>query len=428
MQNISLEELEKSILGTMMKENYLITDSLISETHFTTMLHRNIYNSMRKLVNAGKKVEYIALLTTKEPSELGGADYLKNLSNYHNINLFDQHAEILINHWREGEKRNILLVAQSENWDIADIQRALTEIEHLQTEPELTMVDYLVSIGNAPYEPSKKRKGIPTGIAHYDHMTNGLQAGELTIIAARPSMGKTDVLNHIALNVGLTGHYPIVFSLEMPRETLTDRLIAALGSFNRNSMRDPYKYFSEAQKEKWLPTITELSKTNIEVDDRPGITTSQIRAKARKLIKLKPNLKPVILIDYLQIIKGEEKNGRNQTQIVGQISMDLKNLAREFNCPVICLSQLSRQVEQRGDKRPMMSDLRDSGSIEQDADVIAFLYRDDYYNHDSETKELLEINIAKQRNGQTGIVTTVYKRQTGRIVNVDWDNYSARTS
>lgn len=422
-ENISLELLEKSILATMLQENYLVNDSLVRETHFTQMIHRNIFHSMRQLVSAGKQVDYITLLTTKEPSELGGADYLKNLSSYHNANLFDQYVESLLNNWREGEKHNILLAAQAENWDIAKIQRTLTEIEDLQTETDINMMGYLVSIWNLPYE-QQERRGIHTGIKDYDNMTDGLQPGELTIIAARPSMGKTDVLNHIALNVGLSGHFPIIFSLEMPRETLVSRLLASLGSYNRNAMRNPYEHFTDGQKEKWLPTITEMSKANMEIDDRPGLTTSQIRAKARKLINLKPHLKPVILVDYLQIIKGEEKNGRNQTQIVGQISMDLKNIAREFNCPVVCLSQLSRGVEQRQDKRPMMSDLRDSGSIEQDADVIAFLYRDEYYNKETEQKDLLEINIAKQRNGQTGGITTVYKKQTGRIINVDWNKYS----
>ena len=412
----------------MLKENYLITDSLINETYFTTLLHRNIYNSMRQLASTGKAVDYITLLTTKEPTELGGANYLKDLTNYHNPTMFDQYVETLIGNWREGEKQNILLAAQAENWNIADIQKALSEIEDMHIEPEMNMMEYLASIGSLPYEKPKEREGIYTGINDYDFMTDGLQPGELTVIAARPSMGKTDVLNHIAVQVGLSGYFPIIFSLEMPRKALVRRLIAVSGSFNRNKMRDPYRYFSEEQKEKWLPTITGLSTTNIEIDDRPNITTTQIKAKARKWIKAKPHLKPVILIDYLQIIKGEEKAGRNQTQIVGQISMDLKNIAREFNCPVVCLSQLSRKVEERQDKRPMMSDLRDSGSIEQDADVIAFLYREDYYNRESEKKDLLEIILAKQRNGQTGTVSVLYKKATGRLINVNWDQQRPATT
>lgn len=426
--DISMELIEKSILATMLKENYLITDSLIGETHFTTLVHRNIYNSMRQLAREGKSCDYITLLTTREPEELGGANYLKELTNYHNPNMFDQYATALIDNWREGEKRNILFAAQAENWTISDIQKALTEIEDVNTESEIPFIQYLASIGELPYEVSTEPNGIYTGINDFDIMTDGLQDGELTIIAARPSMGKTDTFNHIALNVGLSGCFPIIFSLEMPKKALTKRLIAALGNFNRNAIRNPYRHFSEAQKEKWLPTVTELSQANIEIDDRPGLTTAQIKAQARKWIKEKPKLKPVILIDYLQIIKGEEKAGRNQTQIVGQISADLKNMAREFNCPVVCLSQLSRGVEQRPDKRPMMSDLRDSGSIEQDADVVAFLYRDEYYNAESESKGLMEIIIGKQRNGPTGTVNVIYKKETGKLLNIDWDNKRTTTT
>ncbi|UYB50413.1 replicative DNA helicase (plasmid) [Lysinibacillus capsici] len=426
-QDISMELIEKSILATMLKENYLITDSLIGETHFTTLVHRNIYNSMRHLASQGKSCDYITLLTTREPEELGGANYLKDLTNYHNPTMFDQYAATLLENWREGEKRNILFAAQAENWPIADIQKALAEIEDINTESEIPFIQYLASIGELPYEVPSEPNGIYTGINDFDLMTDGLQEGELIIIAARPSMGKTDTFNHIALNVGLSGYFPIIFSLEMPKKTLTKRLIAALGNFNRNAIRNPYKYFSEPQKEKWLPTITELSQANIEIDDRPGITTAQIRAKARKWIKEKSHLKPVILIDYLQIIKGEEKAGRNQTQITGQISADLKNIAREFNCPVVCLSQLSRDVEKRNDKRPMMSDLRDSGSIEQDADVIAFLYRDEYYNKESDSKDIMEIIIAKQRNGQTGPISVIYKKETGKILNIDWDSQRSAT-
>lgn len=427
-QDISLELIEKSILATMLKENYLITDSLIGETHFTTLIHRNIYNSMRQLVTQGKSCDYITLLTTREPEELGGANYLKDLTNYHNPTMFDQYASTLLENWREGEKQNILFTAQAENWPIADIQKSLMEIEDINTESDIPFFQYLASIGELPYEVPTEPNGIYTGINDFDFMTNGLQDGELTIIAARPSMGKTDVFNNIAINVGLAGYFPIIFSLEMPKKSLVTRMVAALGNFNRNAIRNPYKYFSEAQKAKWLPTITELSKANIEIDDRPGLTTAQIKAQARKWIKEKLNLKPVILIDYLQIIKGEEKAGRTQTQIVGQISADLKNMAREFNCPVVCLSQLSRGVEQRQDKRPMMSDLRDSGSIEQDADVIAFLYRDEYYNAESESKEVMEIIIAKQRNGATGTVNVIYKKETGKILNIDWDSQRSATS
>ena len=250
-------------------------------------------------------------------------------------------------------------------------------------------------------------------------MTNGFQDGELFILAARPSMGKTDTLDHFAISAGLKGHLPIVFSLEMKRETLIDRLIAAVGSINRLNMRDPYTTMSDEQKAKWTQAIGILSTANIEIDDCPGMTVPQIRASARKLIKQNPDKKPIIFIDYLQIIRGNNPRD-NQTQIIGQISWDLKQMAREFNCPVVCLSQLNRSVEQRQDKRPIMSDIRDSGNIEQDADVIAFLYRDEYYSKESEAKNQLEIILAKHRNGPTGTVTAAYVKETGRLLNIEW--------
>lgn len=162
-----------------------------------------------------------------------------------------------------------------------------------------------------------------------------------------------------------------------------------------------------------------IDNANIEIDDRAGLTVPQIRATARKIIKSNSGKKPIILIDYLQIIRGTNIRD-NQTQAIGQISWDLKQMAKEFNCPVVCLSQLNRSVEQRQDKRPVMSDLRDSGNIEQDADVIAFLYRDDYYSKESESKNILEFIIAKHRNGPTGTVSAAYIKDTGRLSNISW--------
>ena len=212
---------------------------------------------------------------------------------------------------------------------------------------------------------------------------------------------------------------PIIFSLEMKKESLIDRMIATTGNINRLNLRDPYATMSEAQKAKWTQAIGLLNNAKIQIDDRPAMTVPQIRATARKLIKQFPDRKPLILIDYLQIIRTNNPKD-NQTQQVGQISRDLKQMAREFNCPVVCLSQLNRSVEQRQDKRPVMSDIRDSGNIEQDADVIAFLYRDDYYDKESESKNLLEIIIAKHRNGPTGTVPIAYVKETGRLLNLDW--------
>ena len=418
-QNISLELAEKSLLGSMLQENYLITDSQVKAAHFTIQVHQTIFDAMQQLAVAGKSVDYITLLSIREPLELGGANYVAELKNYANPTKFDQYADIAIAHWREQSKQQVLTQAQAENWSIQDIQTKLDSLTDTETTVSTSIKEDLMLAADRPYQTGSVKKGITAGLRDLDRMTNGFQDGELFILAARPSVGKTDTLNHFAISAGMDGHLPIIFSLEMKRETLIDRLIAAVGSINRLNMRDPFTTMSDEQKAKWTQAIGILSTTNIEIDDRPAMTVPQIRATARKLIKQNPDKKPIIFIDYLQIIRGNNPRD-NQTQIIGQISWDLKQMARELNCPVVCLSQLNRSVEQRQDKRPIMSDLRDSGNIEQDADVIAFLYRDEYYNKESTVKKQLEIILAKHRNGPTGTVTVAYVKETGRLLNIDW--------
>lgn len=418
-QNISIELAEKSLLGTMLHENYLIADSNLEAAHFISQVHQNIFTSMVQLVSERKAVDYITLLTTREPIELGGANYLAELGSFASATKFEEYETIVLENWRERTKRQMMEQAQQEDWGIAEIQHALDKLMTQYTTTNTSIKADLMQMAKRPFEQENSKTGVLTGLLDLDKLLNGFQNAELTIIAARPSMGKTDTMNHIALKAGWDGYLPIIFSLEMSRTTLIDRLIAATGNFNRLKMRNPYEYFTDGQKEKWMSTLGMLDNANIEIDDRAGMTVPQIRATARKIIKANPDKKPVILIDYLQIIRVSNPRD-NQTQAIGQISWDLKQMAKEFNCPVICLAQLNRSVEQRQDKRPVMSDLRDSGNIEQDADVIAFLYRDDYYAKESERQNMLEFIIAKHRNGPTGTVFASYVKDTGRLSNLPW--------
>ncbi len=418
-QNISVELAEKSLLGTMLHENYLIADSNLEAAHFISQVHQNIFTSMLQLVSERKAVDYITLLTTREPIELGGANYLAELGSFASATKFEEYETIVLENWRERSKRQMMEQAQQEDWGIAEIQHALDKLMTQYTTTNTSIKADLMQMAKRPFEQENSKTGVLTGLLDLDKLLNGFQDAELTIIAARPSMGKTDTMNHIALKAGWDGYLPIIFSLEMSRTTLIDRLIAATGNFNRLKMRNPYEYFTDGQKEKWMSTLGMLDNANIEIDDRAGLTVPQIRATARKIIKANRDKKPVILIDYLQIIRVSNPRD-NQTQAIGQISWDLKQMAKEFNCPVICLAQLNRSVEQRQDKRPVMSDLRDSGNIEQDADVIAFLYRDDYYAKESERQNMLEFIIAKHRNGPTGTVFASYVKDTGRLSNIAW--------
>lgn len=412
-----IELAEKSVLGSMLKANYLISDTDITPAHFATHVHKTIFTSMSELVAQGKKVDYITLLTTADPTNLGGANYLSELTGFANEARYEQYVELMQERWRNDEKRAILFNAQEGDWTIEQVQQALDNVQDNVSEIETGIKNSLIDMMERPFIESTAKAGTTTGLADLDKMLNGFHRKEMAILAARPSMGKTDVMNHFATAAGKTRkHLPIIFSLEMSRETLIDRQIATVGGFNRLKMRDPYTYFSDKQKEHWMTAIGEMSEYNLHIDDRATLSVSQIKAQARKTIRSNPHLEPIIFIDYLQLIRPDDPKA-NQTQAIGQISWDLKQMAKELNCPVIALSQLSRSVEQRQDKRPLMSDLRDSGNIEQDADVVMFLYRDDYYNKDSELTDLLEISIAKHRNGPTGTVKAAYIKQVGRVGN-----------
>jgi replicative DNA helicase len=249
--------------------------------------------------------------------------------------------------------------------------------------------------------------GVPTGFYDLDRMTAGFQAGDLIVLAARPSMGKTalaiNIAEHVALNEGL----PVaVFSMEMGAAQLAVRIVGSIGRIDQSHLRT-----GKLTDEEW-PRLTEaiekLRTISLHIDESAGLTSSELRANARRLSRQCGKL-GLIVVDYLQLMSGSSSDGENRATELGEISRGLKMLARELQCPVIALSQLNRSVEQRPDKRPMMSDLRESGAIEQDADIIMFIYRDEYYTKDA-CKEpgVAEVIIAKQRNGPTGVVKLAF--------------------
>jgi len=249
--------------------------------------------------------------------------------------------------------------------------------------------------------------GVPTGFFDLDRMTSGMQAGDLIVLAARPSMGKTALAINIAENVALNEGLPVaVFSMEMGASQLAIRIVGSIGRIDQTRLRT-----GKLLDEEW-PRLTEaverLRNVSLSIDETPGLTPSELRASARRLARNCGKL-GLVVVDYLQLMNGSSgTDGDNRATELGEISRGLKMLAKELQCPVIALSQLNRGVEQRTDKRPMMSDLRESGAIEQDADVIMFIYRDDYYNKDSKEPGVAEIIIGKQRNGPTGTVKLTF--------------------
>jgi replicative DNA helicase len=255
--------------------------------------------------------------------------------------------------------------------------------------------------------------GVPTGFYDLDRMTSGLQAGDLVVLAARPSMGKTalavNIAEHVALNEGL----PVaVFSMEMGASQLAVRVVGSIGRIDQGHLRT-----GKLSDEEWprlADAIDRLRTVSLHIDETPGLTTSELRANARRLARQCGKL-GLIVVDYLQLMTGSTTGGDNRATELGEISRGLKMLAKELQCPVIALSQLNRSVEQRTDKRPMMSDLRESGAIEQDADIIMFIYRDDYYNKESKEPGIAEIIIGKQRNGPTGTVRLTFLKPLTRF-------------
>ena len=340
---------------------------------------------------------------------------MNDLTNYAHVEKFDDHVGALLEVWREREKKNVLHVSAHEDWTIDRITTELVALTDNRVSDHSDISSMLVDVYEDPFIEKEIKEGAPSGIEKLDEMTNGFQDGELIILAARPSMGKSDVMLHIAKQAGWKGYVPMIFSLEMSDTSLRDRLIASTGRFSRSRMRDPYKLLTDRQKENWPKVVGLLSETKIQIFDRSRQTVPEMRMKIRKMISEHKGLKPLILIDYLTLIHSNENKNNKHLQ-VSDITKELKAVAREFNCPVITLAQLSRAVEQRQDKRPMMSDLRESGSIEEDADVIVFLYRGAYYTKD-DNDHAMELIVAKNRNGPVGTAIAFYNKFTGEVLN-----------
>ena len=405
--------IEKAILGTFLKNNFLLKDTILRPKHFEEEQNKQLFAEMQKLTMQGRGVDVVTLSTIPSLSEIGGVSYLNDIQSFANVEKFDEYESIILEKWKEREKKNILTTATFENWSIEKVTAALDKLNETKSDDYTPIQEAVAEVAELPWTKKQERRGVSTGIKELDKMTNGFTDSELTVIAARPSVGKTDLLLHFSKQAGWLGYLPVIFSLEMPTRSLVERLIASTGSFNRTKLRNPYKELTDAQKDKWTVVLSKVAETNIQVFDNAGQSVSEMRAKVRKLIH-QFNKKPVIFIDYLTLIKPKFYYNGNMHQQVTEISSDLKEMAKEFDCPVVTLAQLNRSVEQRSDKRPTMADIRESGSIEQIADVIMLLYREKYYNPDSDDNTM-EIIVGKNRTGPIGTARPLYNEFTGEI-------------
>ncbi|MBH1966478.1 MAG: replicative DNA helicase [Comamonadaceae bacterium] len=427
-------EAESSVLGGLLLDNsaWDRVGDVCKDTDFYRYEHRLVYAVCGKLINESKPADVITvyeeLQRQGKGDEIGGLAYLNSLAQYvpsaANIR---RYAEIV----RERAILRKLVTASDEiatsafnpRQPVAKIlDEAESKIFKIGEEGsrmkqgfqgmDTLVVDLLDRVQEMADNPNDVT-GVPTGFYDLDRMTAGLQGGDLVVLAARPSMGKTAFAVNIAEHVALNEQLPVaIFSMEMGAAQLAVRIVGSIGRINQGHLRT-----GKLTDEEW-PRLTEaiesLRTISLHIDETPGLTPSELRANARRLARQCGKL-GLIVVDYLQLMSGSSSNEENRATVLGEISRGLKALAKELNCPVIALSQLNRSVEQRTDKRPMMSDLRESGAIEQDADIIMFIYRDEYYNKDSREPGVAEIIIGKQRNGPTGTVKLAFLNQLTRF-------------
>ncbi|GGJ31218.1 replicative DNA helicase [Paenibacillus hunanensis] len=428
-------EAEQAVLGAILLQSEALISVMerIDTEDFYDKSHQLIYEAMVNLGEENQPIDLITLTSLLQDrtqlEDVGGVSYLAKLANaVPTAANVDYYAQIIEE--KSMLRRLIRTATQivSEGYTggedvgsmLGDAERKILEISNRRSGSGFIAIrDVLMEVFERVEtlsENSGNTTGIPTGFIDLDKMTAGFQRSDLIIVAARPSVGKTAFALNIAQNVAVRAKETVaIFSLEMSAAQLVQRMICAEANLDASVMRT-----GEFKEEDWMKLtmgIASLSESEIYIDDTPGITVSEIRAKCRRLKKEKGL--GMIVIDYLQLISGRGKAGENRQQEVSEISRTLKQIARELHVPVIALSQLSRGVEQRQDKRPMMSDLRESGSIEQDADIVSFLYRDDYYNQDTEKKNIIEIIIAKQRNGPVGTVELVFLKNFNKFVNYE---------
>ena len=434
-------EAEQSILGAMLVYPSLVRMAIDQDLHaeeFYVEAHQRIYRCMMDLADSGQSVDITTLITrlndTEQLALAGGADYVIKLSDsavssangifyidiikerYHLRRLIETAEQIAEEGFDTGSSLDEL--GEHAEKEILEVTRSRRASEFQSSKEVVSrVIKELVALR----ESDNHITGVRTGYQDLDRMTNGFQRGDLIILAARPAMGKTALALNLGMYTALRNPGAVAFfSLEMPADSLMKRLLSAKSQVEGNKLRGGN--ITDEELNRLNEAGNELGAAKIFIDDSASIKVSQIFSKCRKLMS--EHGLSLIVIDYLQLISGSGRNsGDNRQQEVSEISRNLKILAKEMNCPVIALSQLSRSVEQRNDKQPMLSDLRESGAIEQDADIVMFLYREDYYKKPGEQEEradvneVVDLNLAKHRNGSVGHISLVFNKSISAFYN-----------
>lgn len=418
------QEAEQSVIGSMImdREAILIASEMITGEDFYQRQLGVVFEAMVELFNLNEPVDLVTLqdrLRAKEvPEEISSMEFvrdiLENLPTSTNIKYYAKivaEKSILRKLIRVNDEISNLCYGGVESLEevLEQTEKKVFDLVQRRNAGEFVPIKQVVLNAIQKIEMASRTKGNVTGIAtgfkDLDYQTSGLQPSDLILIAARPSMGKTAFVLNIAQYMAFHNHETVaIFSLEMSKEQLVNRLLSMESGVDAQKLRNGN--LTDNDWERLVEGAEGVARSNLIIDDTPGISLADLRSKCRKY-KLEHHL-GIVMIDYLQLMTGGGRASESRQQEISDISRGLKSLARELNVPVIALSQLSRAVEQRPDHRPMLSDLRDSGAIEQDADVVMFLYRDAYYNKDSEMKNLAEVIVAKQRNGPIGTINLLW--------------------
>ncbi len=425
---------EQSIIGSMImdKDAIVVAAEIVTKEDFYDQRYGVIFEAMIELHSEGHPTDLITLqnkLKEKDlPPELSSLEVIRdliasvptsaNVRHYANIvkekSVLRQMIKVT-----EGISNECYLDKKGTEEILDNAEKQVFNILQKRNTGNVVDIKDVVVESLESIEAAARNKGSVTGVAtgfyDLDYKTAGLQPSDLVLLAARPSMGKTALALNIAEHVAIKNNIPTaIFSLEMSRDQLVKRIMSMHSRIDSQTIRT-----GDLNDDEWVDLVETsriIGNSNLTIDDTAGISVNELRSKCRKL-KLEKNL-GLIIIDYLQLMSGS-KHSESRQQEISEISRSLKALAREVDAPVLALSQLSRAVEQRPDKRPMLSDLRESGAIEQDADVVMFIYRDDYYNNDSEEKGISEIIIGKQRNGPTGTIKLAWQAEYTKFANLE---------
>ena len=424
---------EQSVIGSMLmdREAIITASEIISAEDFYQHQYGIMFEAMIELFNEGKPVDLVTLqnrLKEKDvPPEISSLEFVRDIittvptsasvKSYANIVREKAVLRKLIK-TNEDIANTCYLGRESLDVILADTEKRIFDLLQSRDSREFVPIRQVALDVLEKIEKASKTKetvtGVPTGFIDLDYKTSGFQPSDLILLAARPSMGKTAFVLNVVDHVAVKKRIPcMVFSLEMSKEQLVNRMLSMESNVDTQKLRTGT--LTDSDWDAVVEGVGIIGNSSLIIDDTPGISISELRSKCRKM-KLEQGL-GMIIIDYLQLMTGSGKNSDNRQQEISEISRSLKALARELKAPVVALSQLSRACESRADHRPMLSDLRESGAIEQDADVVMFLYRDDYYNKDSEMKDIAEVIIAKQRNGPIGTVNLVWMPQYTKFAN-----------